>query len=105
MASVKSNGMAVAVIFGFALAVSFWWEVGESVRSHNWSGSGEEWVALVSIIFGGCATLVGGAALFSLLRQSKARRSNQSRFADGPLRFVWRITVKQTDFRAAFLSD
>ena len=105
MALVKSTGMAVAIIFGFALAASFWWEVVESVGSHNWSGSGEEWVALVSIVFGGCATLVGGAALFALLRQGKARRSNQSRFADGPIRFVWRLAVKQTDFRAAFLGD
>jgi len=105
MALLKSTGMAVAVIFGLALAVSFWWEVGEVVWSHNWSGSGEDWVAFVSLVFGGCATLVGGAALIALLRQGKARRLNQSRFAGGSLRFVSRIAVKQADFRAAFLGD
>jgi hypothetical protein len=105
MALVKSTGMAVAVIFGLALAGSFWWEVGEWVWSHNWSGSGEEWVAFVSLVIGGCATLLGGAALFALLRQGKARRLNRSRFADGSLRFVSRIAVKQADFRAAFLGD
>ena len=105
MALVKSTGMAVAVIFGLALAGSFWLEVGELVRSHNWSGSGEDWVAFVSIAFGGGATLIGGAALIVLLRQGKARRLNQSRFADGSLRFVSRIAVKQADFRAAFLGD
>jgi len=105
MALVKSTGMAVAVIFSLALAVSFWWEVGEVVWSHNWSGSGEDWITFVSLVFGGCATLVGGAALIALLRQGKARRLNQSRFADGSLRFVSRIAVKQADFRAAFLGD
>ena len=105
MALVKSTGMAVAVIFGLALAVSFWWEVGEVVWSHNWSGSGEDWVAFVSLVFGGWATLVGGAALIALLRQGKASRSNQSRLADGSLRFVSRIAVKQADFRATFLGD
>jgi len=104
MALVKSTGMAVAVIFGLALTGFFWWEVGESAWSH-WSGSGEDWLAFVSLVFGGCATLVGGAALVALLRQGKARRSNQSRFADGSLRFVSRIAVKQADFRAAFLGD
>ena len=73
MALVKSTGMAVAVIFGLTLAVSFWWEVGELVWSRNWSGSSEDWVAFVSLVFGGCATLVGGAALIDLLRQDKAR--------------------------------
>ena len=105
MALVRSTGMVIAALFGFALAVSFWWEVGESLRSHNWSGSGEELAALFSIVFGGCATLVGGAALFALLREGKARRLHQSRFADGSLRFVSRIAVKQADFRAAFLRD
>jgi hypothetical protein len=105
MALVRSTGMVIAALFGFALAVSFWWEVGESLRSHNWSGSGEELVAFVSIVFGGCATLVGGAALFALFRQGKARRLHQSRFADGSLRFVSRIAVKEADFRAAFLGD
>ena len=105
MALVKSTGMAVAVIFGLTLAVSFWWEVGELVWSRNWSGSNEDWVAFVSLVFGRCATLVGGAALIDLLRQDKARRLNQSCFPDGSLRFVSRIAVKQADFRAAFLSD
>ena len=105
MPLVKSTGMAVAVIFGLALAVSFWWEVGELVRSHNWSGSGEDWVAFVSLVFGGCATLAGGAALIALLREGKARRLHRSRFADGSLRFVSHIAVKQADFRAAFLRD
>lgn len=105
MALVKCTGMAVAVISGLALAVFFWWEVGESAWSHNWSGSGEDWLAFVSLVFGGCATLVGGAALVALLRQGKARRLNRSRFADGSLRFVSRIEVKQADFRTAFLGD
>ena len=105
MALVKSTGMAVAVIFGLAVAGFFWWEVGELAWRHNWSGSGEDWLAFVSLVFGGCATLVGGAALVALLRQGKARRLNQSRFANGSLRFVSRIAVKQTDFRAAFLGD
>jgi hypothetical protein len=105
MALVKSTGMAVAVIFGLALAVSFGWEVGEFLPNHRWSGSSEDWVAFVSIVFGGGATLVGGAALTVLLRRGKARRLSQSRFADGSLRFVSRIAVKQADFRAAFLGD
>jgi hypothetical protein len=105
MALVKSTLMAVAVILGLALAVSFGWEVSELVWNHNWSGSGEQWVAFVSIVLGGCATLVGGAALFSLLRQGKARRLSQSRSADGSLRLVSHIAVKQADFRAAFLGD
>jgi hypothetical protein len=105
MALVKSTGMAVAAMFGLALAGCFWWQVGELARSHNWSGSGEDWVAFVSLVFGGCATLAGGAALVALLRQGKARRLHQSRFADGSLRFVSRIAVKQADFRAAFLRD
>ena len=105
MALVKSTGMAVAVIFALGLAGSFWWEVGELVRNHNWTGSGEDWVAFVSLAFGGCATLAGGVALVALLRQGKARRLHQSRFADGSLRFVSRIAVKQADFRAVFLRD
>jgi hypothetical protein len=105
MALVKSTGMAVAVIFGLALAASFWWEVGELVRSHNWSGSSEDWVAFVTLVFGACATLAGGAALIALLRQGKVRRLHQSRFAGGSLRLVSHIAVKQADFRAIFLRD
>ena len=105
MAPVKSSLMAVAVILGLALAASFCWEVSELVWNHNWSGSGEQWVAFVSIVLGGGATLVGGAALFALLRQGKARRLSQSRSADGSLRLVSHIAVKQADFRAAFFGD
>src|SRR5258707_10924206 len=64
----KSTGTAVAVTFGLAVAGSFWWEVAEPIRNSNWSGSGEQWLALGSLIFGGCATFVAGcAALFASL--------------------------------------
>ena len=66
MALVKSTGMAVAVVFGLTLAVSFWLEVAEPIRSTGWSGSGEQWLALASLVFGGCATFVAGGALFAL---------------------------------------
>jgi hypothetical protein len=66
----KSTGMAFAVTFGLALAGSFWWEVAEPIRNSNWSGSGEQWFALASLVFGGCATLVAGGALFALTSRS-----------------------------------
>jgi hypothetical protein len=73
MALVKSTGMAVAVVFGLTLVFSFWWEVAEPIRGTNWSGSGEQWLALTSLLFGGCATFVAGGALFALLRHGRAR--------------------------------
>ena len=65
----KSTGMAVAVTFGLALAGSFWWEVAEPIRSTGWKGSAEQWLALTSVVMGGCATLMAtGAALFALCK-------------------------------------
>jgi hypothetical protein len=74
MALVKSSGMAVAVVFDLTLAFSFWWEVAEPISRTNWSGSGEQWLALASLVFGGCATFVAGGALFALLRHGTARQ-------------------------------
>jgi uncharacterized membrane protein YedE/YeeE len=81
----KSTGLAVAVTFGLAVAGSFWWEVAEPIRNSNWSGSGEQWLALGSLIFGGCATFVaGGAALFAL---TKRETTESSRDLPKPLTF------------------
>ena len=69
MRLVRFFGMAIALAFGIALACRFWWEAAEPVRSAEWRGSAEQWIALVSIGFGGCATLVAaGSALFALYK-------------------------------------
>ena len=61
-----------AVALAFGLAVLFWWEVAEPIRSTGWRGSAEQWLALASVGIGVCATLVAvGGALFAL---SKTRR-------------------------------
>ncbi len=78
----KSTGMAVAVTFGLALAGSFWWEVAEPIRNSNWSGSGEQWLALGSLIFGGCATLVAAGAFRGEVRWSDASRPRHAQVAD-----------------------
>ncbi len=81
----KSTGLAVAVTFSLAVAGSFWWGVAEPIRNSNWSGSGEQWLALGSLIFGGCATFVaGGAALFAL---TKRETTESSRDLPKPLTF------------------
>ena len=59
-----------AVALAFGLAVLFWWEVAEPIRSTGWRGSAEQWLALASVGIGVCATLVAvGGALFALLRR------------------------------------
>jgi drug/metabolite transporter (DMT)-like permease len=59
-----------AVVLAFGLAVLFWWEVAEPVRSASWRGSAEQWLALAAVGIGVCATLVAvGGALFALLRR------------------------------------
>jgi hypothetical protein len=64
----------IAVAFAFGLAVLFWWEVAEPIRSAGWRGSAEQWLALASTGIGVCATLVAvGGALFAL---SKTLRRN-----------------------------
>src|ERR1700730_10793551 len=61
-----------AVALAFGLAVLFWWEVAEPIRSTGWRGNAEQWLALSSVGIGVCATLVAvGGALFAL---SKTRR-------------------------------
>ena len=35
-----------AVALAFGLAVLFWWEVAEPIRSTGWRGSAEQWLAL-----------------------------------------------------------
>jgi hypothetical protein len=58
-----------AVALGFGLAVLFWWEVAEPIRSTSWRGSAEQWLALASAGIGVCATLVAvGGALFALFK-------------------------------------
>ena len=89
----NSTGMAVAVTFGLALAGSFWWEVAEPIRNSNWSGSGEQWLALASLVFGGCTTfLAGGFALFAL---TKRETTESSRALPKPLTF-FHLTGRQT---------
>jgi hypothetical protein len=50
-----------AAALGLALAAYFLGEVAEPVRSAPWSGSTEQWLAVASLIIGGCATLVAAA--------------------------------------------
>ena len=58
------------VALAFGLAVLFWWEVAEPIRSNSWRGSAEQWLALASVGISVCATLVAvGGALFALLRR------------------------------------
>ena len=52
-----------AAAFGLGLAAYFWWEVAEPIRSDPWKGSAEQWLAVASLIIGGCATLVAAAGL------------------------------------------
>ena len=52
---------------GLGLAAYFLWEVTEPVRIAPWTGSAEQWIAVASLIVGGCATLVAaGGALFAI---------------------------------------
>ena len=56
-----------AAALGLGLAAYFLWEVAEPVRNAPWRGSAEQWIAVASLITGGCATLVAaGAALFAI---------------------------------------
>ncbi len=69
MTFVKFFGMAIALAFGLILSLFFWWEVAEPIRSTGWKGSAEQWLALTSVVMGGCATLMAtGAALFALCK-------------------------------------
>jgi hypothetical protein len=89
----KSTGMAVAVTFGLAVAGSFWWEVAEPIRNSNWSGSLEQWLALTSLVFGGCATFVAGGVALSAL--TKRETTESSRALPKPLTF-FHLTGRQT---------
>ena len=56
-----------AAALGLGLAVYFLWEVAEPVRTVPWRGSAEQWLAVASLINGGCATLVAASgALFAI---------------------------------------
>jgi hypothetical protein len=69
MTFVRFFGNAIALGLGLAFACRFWWEAAEPVRSAGWSGSAEQWIALASIGFGACATLVAaGGALFAVCK-------------------------------------
>ena len=60
---------------GLGLGAYFWWEVAEPVRNAPWRGSAEQWLAVASLIIGGCATLVAASgALFAISKMLRPNR-------------------------------